>query len=207
MKEISTALRKAIEAHLKDGGMITAPDKLIRRLLEAVETAKRKSHMIEEPIVIDPPNFNISGAWKECSDEVDRCGGISHDDGEVNWKAAFSADPGCCECPACHASYWAWGNIQECVKCGFRYEVRAWAMYSWGVQSKRRANGDTTADPEFVKQCLESSTHLRHLATSKYYLYGWNHGPDHGTDRDLGMEFRRIKWAEVFPEDKRGGII
>lgn len=90
-----------------------------------------------DPIVIDPPNFDQKAAWDECCDYVDKCGGLSHEDGEPNWRAAFGADPGVCSCPACGEFYWMWGNRQRCVKCAFEYPTDWWPMYSWGSQAGR----------------------------------------------------------------------
>lgn len=89
------------------------------------------------PIVIDPPCFDQNAGWKECNEYVDKCGGLTHEDGEVNWRAASGADPGCCSCPACGEMYWAWGRIQQCVKCSFQYPTDWWPMYSWGSQAAR----------------------------------------------------------------------
>lgn len=89
------------------------------------------------PIVIDPPGFDQSAAWKECSDFVEKCGGLTDADGEPNWRAAFGADPGICSCPMCGEHYWAWGRRQRCVKCAFEYHTDWWPMYSWGAQSAR----------------------------------------------------------------------
>lgn len=96
--------------------------------------------MIDDPIVLDPPGFDTKAAWDECREYVEKCGGLSHEDGEPNWRAAFGADPGCCACPRCHESYWAWGRIQKCKKCGAEYETQWWAMLSWGVQAGRNAD-------------------------------------------------------------------
>lgn len=38
-------------------------------------------------------------------------------DGEVNWKAAFSADPGVMSCPFCDETMWHEGVVVECVTC------------------------------------------------------------------------------------------
>lgn len=111
------------------------------------------------PIVIDPPNFDQDAAWQECRDYVDKCGGLVHEDGSTNWRAAFGADPGCCSCPACGETYWAWGRRQRCVKCAFEYPTGWWPMYSWGssaANSHRRYKHD------------ERMTH-------PYYRYGFEH--------------------------------
>lgn len=93
--------------------------------------------MTMDPIVIDPPDFDQKAAWKECSDFVDECGGLSLSDGSPNWRAAFGADPGICSCPACGHHYWMWGRVQRCRDCGFEYPTDWWPMYSWGAQQLR----------------------------------------------------------------------
>lgn len=116
------------------------------------------------PIVIDPPGFDQDAAWKECSEYVEKCGGLMRADGEPNWRAAFSADPGCCSCPACGEMYWAWGRVQRCAKCSFEYPTDWWCMYSWGTQAHagRRHRG---------------TWHYKHVEYMKhpYYRYGFEH--------------------------------
>lgn len=129
-----------------------------------------------DPIVIDPPGFNSADGWAECKEYVEKCGGLSHDDGEPNWRAAFGADPGLCSCPACHQMYWQWGRRQQCKKCGFEYPTDAWPMYSWGSQDAKRE-----PNPRY--------------AGHPYYEYGRAH-PFAG---DLYEEFHRINWREVIP--------
>lgn len=114
-----------------------------------------------DPIVIDPPNFDQKAAWNECHEYVEKCGGLVHEDGEPNWRAAFGADPGVCSCPACGVMYWAWGRVQRCVKCSLEYPTDWWPMYSWGVSSARQ----------------EATRRYRHDERMKhpYYRYGFEH--------------------------------
>lgn len=42
---------------------------------------------------------------------------VIDDDGEVNWRAAFFADPGVTQCPSCSEYLWWEGAILECP-CG-----------------------------------------------------------------------------------------
>jgi len=39
-----------------------------------------------DPIVIDPPGFDQHAAWKECSEYVEKCGGMQHEDGDLYEK-------------------------------------------------------------------------------------------------------------------------
>ncbi len=49
-------------------------------------------------------------AWnKEAADNVIDA------DGEVNWRAAFFADPGCRKCPGCGEYYWDEADVMECT--------------------------------------------------------------------------------------------
>ena len=142
-------------------------------------------HWYEIPIVIDPPNFDIKKAWGWHRDEVAKCGGLTYEDGEPNWQAAFSADPGCCGCPRCDATTWAFGRKQQCARCGFAYPVDAWAMYSYGVQAAQRE----------AKWGLLSE-HARRME-HPYYRYGYEHPTE-----DIWGEFKRTNWAEIFPDDR-----
>jgi len=63
----------------------------------------------------------IKGAgfdWKE-GEEASKH--VMHEDGSVNWKAAFSADPGVCRCPGCGEYYWWEGELLECLECGRQF--------------------------------------------------------------------------------------
>ena len=137
---------------------------------------------LHNPIVIDPPGFNEAAAWQECRDYVDQCGGLAHEDGEPNWRAAFGADPGICSCPACHRDHWAWGRKQRCTRCGFEYETDAWLMYSYGVQAAKRTD-------------WRSALHERRLA-HPYYRYGFEHPESAGAD--AYKAFKSIDWRSIF---------
>ena len=43
---------------------------------------------------------------------------VVDEDGNVNWRAAFSADPGVIECPGCGIFLWREGTKVECPDCG-----------------------------------------------------------------------------------------
>ncbi len=132
-----------------------------------------------DPIVIDPRNTDVSAEWKECADYVDRCGGVTYPGGEVNWRAAFGADPGVCTCPSCHVYHWAFGNRQRCTQCGFEYPVDWWSMYAYGVNAARE---DRSKYPML---------HLERLS-HPYYRYGFEHPVD-----DAWKEHERIDWKAV----------
>ena len=131
---------------------------------------------MKDPIVIDPPNFDQKEAWQECSDYVEQCGGMVHEDGEPNWRAAFGADPGCCSCPACGEMYWQWGRVQRCVVCAFEYPTDWWPMYSYGVQATRR------------------ETRYKHEERMKhpYYRYGFEHPVE-----DPWKEHNKQEWRDA----------
>lgn len=140
---------------------------------------KRKCHT-RNPRVIDPPNMDCDAAWKECGEYVEKCGGMQYPDGEVNWRAAFGADPGVCSCPNCHEYYWSWGRVVECLDCGFRFPTDSWAMYSWGVQAAR---------PSPMKHRVEER--LAH----PYYRYGY----EHPVDNPIHDHYEKLPWKELVP--------
>lgn len=139
---------------------------------------------IGDPLVIDPPGMDQQAAWDECKDYVDKCGGLSHEDGKPNWPAAFGADPGVCSCPVCNAMYWAWGRVQRCKRCGFEYPTDWWCMYSWGAQARQA--GRT------IFGRLTQERYDKH----KYYRWAFDHSAT------PSMEAARVvAWQTIFPED------
>lgn len=60
----------------------------------------------------------IEDAYKDCWGGMDN---IIHDDGSINWGAAFRADPGVVKCGACGCNLWAEARVLECP-CGARVE-------------------------------------------------------------------------------------
>lgn len=152
---------------------------------------------MKDPIVVDPPGFDCSAAWRECSEYVEKCGGLVHEDGEPNWRAAFGADPGCCSCPACHVYFWSWGRIIECTDCGFRFPTDWWCRYSWGSQQAHREKHPPPAmsDPRFAAYIAEE--HAKSM-NHPYYRYGYEHPSD-----DAVKEKDRIDWrTAVGPIEK-----
>ncbi len=147
-----------------------------------------------DPIVIDPPGFDAKAAWTECSEYVEQCGGLTHEDGEVNWRAAFGADPGCNTCPACREYYWSWGRCQRCAKCGFEFPVDWWPKYSEGVSDGNRANGShACADPADTERMRQWSVNRsKHMKSHPYYQYGFLHPV-----KDAWKEHDAIDWKAV----------
>lgn len=150
---------------------------------------------MRDPIVIDPPGFDPRAGWKECSEYVEQCGGLAHEDGSVNWRAAFGADPGCMSCPNCGEYYWAWGRIAECLDCHFRFPTDWWAAYSWGVQAAKQDDRPKSGDTAFEKYMHEKFQARR---AHPYYAYGYNHPVE-----DAWKEHDKIAWKEIVgPMDK-----
>ncbi len=120
---------------------------------------------MNDPVVIDPQTFDQKAAWQECSEYAEKCGGMQHEDGEPNMRAAAGADPGVCSCPACKEMYWRWGCAHKCKSCGFIYPTDWWPMYSYGVQAARKATGIPI---------YNHAVRLQH----PYYRYGFEHPAD-----------------------------
>jgi hypothetical protein len=146
---------------------------------------------MRDPKVIEPAGFDPAAGWAECRAEVDKCGGIADADGNVNWRAAFSADPGCCSCPHCGEYYWSWGTLIECLDCGFQFPPDWWPMYSWGVQ---QANREKNPPPAFADSRMRAYIDAEHKKriSHPYYRYGYEHPvPDPWKEHD------KIPWREV----------
>lgn len=147
-----------------------------------------------DPIVVEPAGFSSQQGWDECHRYVEQCGGLTHPDGEPNWRAAFGADPGVCSCPVCRQYYWAWGTKQRCRACGFEYPTDWWPMYSYGVgEAKRRQNVLALGN------AIEAQTGLRRLHDSRlphpYYRYGYEHPVE-----DAWKERDQIDWRVAVGE-------
>lgn len=54
---------------------------------------------------------------------------VVREDGTVNWRAAFYADPGCCSCPYCDEIYFILAEVMECGKCQGHFKA-------WGDERK-----------------------------------------------------------------------
>lgn len=146
---------------------------------------------MRDPIVIDPPGFDPRAGWQECSEYVEKCGGLTHEDGSPNWRAAFGADPGCCTCPNCGEYYWCWGKVIECLDCQFRFPTDWWAAYSWGVQAAK------------AKEPFRVQMRIGH----PYYAHGYNNPVE-----DPWKEHDKLPWKEIvgsldkYPEGVRFGL-
>jgi hypothetical protein len=145
-----------------------------------------------EPIIVEPAGFTPEQGWDECHSYVEKCGGLMDGDG-VNWRAAFGADPGICSCPACHQKYWAWGTVQQCVTCGFKYPTNWWPMYSYGVSAATAVDRGAKVHI-WVSEALRA-LHDRRMESSAYYRYGYEHPVP-----DAWKEHERIDWRAVFPQ-------
>lgn len=152
---------------------------------------------MKDPIVIDPSEFDQRAAWNECAEFVDRCGGLERD-GEVNWRAAFGADPGVTSCPNCCQHYWQCGNVQRCVDCGFEYPVNWWPMYSQGCQDGRLIAGrHTYQDSDFNQRMVaaanrDAAKHSSHA----YYQFGFRHPV-----KDPWFHHNKIDWKFVLTNE------
>lgn len=159
---------------------------------------------MRDPIVIDPLGFDPRTGWQECREYIDQCGGLAHEDGSPNWRAAFGADPGCMSCPNCGEMYWAWGRVAECLDCHFRFPTDWWAAYSWGVQQKNREVNPPPAmrdDSAFRSYRVERrDAALLH----PYYRYGYENPVE-----DAWKERDQIPWKDAvgsidkYPEGAR----
>ena len=148
---------------------------------------------IKDPIVVDPPGFDCAAGWKECGEYVEKCGGLVRNDGELNWRAAFGADPGCCTCPACHQSFWSWGRLIECTECHFRFPPNWWGLYSDGVNQRNRELRPTPymLDPANAAFCDWLTRSRDKRLASPYYRYGYEHPVP-----DAWQEHDKIDWRK-----------
>ena len=58
----------------------------------------------------------ISGEYKNAWNE-EAMDNVVDAAGEVNWRAAFMADPGVKKCPKCGEFYWDEASVMECTEC------------------------------------------------------------------------------------------
>jgi len=144
---------------------------------------------IYEPIIVDPPGMTPESGWAECDAAVKGAGGLQDRDGEVNLRAAFSADPGITSCPKCRAQHWAWGRRVRCSQCAFEFPTDWWPMYSYGVNA-------ATGAARGAKIHIGNHDGLRSLHETRlshaYYRYGFQHPVASAWD-----EHEKIDWANV----------
>lgn len=144
---------------------------------------KTVGQWLGDPIVVDPPDFDVDAAWTWHRNEVVRLGGLATVDGEPNWAAAFVADPGVCSCPKCRADYWAFGKVQQCRACGFVFPTGAWPMYSDGVNAARLYSRHG-----MVHNPARHESRLK----NPYYRHGFEHPPGNTYET-----FRRLDWPAI----------
>lgn len=149
------------------------------------------SDEIFEPVIVDPPGFTPEQGWKDCRQSVEQCGGLTYPDGEVNWRAAFSADPGITSCPACQAKHWSWGRVVRCARCAFEFPTDWWPMYSYGVAEARRGNDVLGTGNDISVQRSLRELHRRRMAHA-YYRYGYEHPVE-----DAWKERDKIDWRRL----------
>lgn len=153
---------------------------------------------IKDPVVIDPPEYDVAAAWKGCQDYVERCGGLAYPDGEPNICAAAGADPGCASCPNCHQYFWAFGKRIQCTECGFEFETDWWPMYSSGVSDGQIMRGERTyPDQEFTERLKYGITQrIETRMAHPYYRYGYGHPtPSPWEQHD------KLPWREIMTEE------
>lgn len=46
---------------------------------------------------------------------------LSNEDGEINWGAAFAADPGVTSCPNCGTYFWDEAEELQCTECDTKF--------------------------------------------------------------------------------------
>lgn len=149
---------------------------------------------MKDPIVIDPPGYDVAAGWKSCQDWVEQCGGIVDENGEANMWAASGADPGVTSCPNCKEYFWAFGRKIRCSECGFEFETDWWPMYSYGVgDANTLAHPERFPDPVFANRVI-AGIHERMPERIKhpYYSYGFEHPVASAWD-----EHEQLPWKEI----------
>lgn len=74
---------------------------------------------MKNPIILSGKPFD----W-EFGDKMQEKVAEAAEQGEVNWGAAFFADPGVMKCPGCGVHLWREGERVRCPDCGHEWEVR-----------------------------------------------------------------------------------
>ena len=69
--------------------------------------------MTNQPII-------ISGEYPDPFPK-DASENITHEDGSINWYAAFNADPGVRKCEHCNTYYWNLAKVMRCPKCNIEF--------------------------------------------------------------------------------------
>lgn len=69
---------------------------------------------MKDVIVLEGEKFD----WKEAERHQKE---VVAEDGSVNWRAAFFADPGVMSCPECKVMFWREGKLVKCTECGHEW--------------------------------------------------------------------------------------
>ncbi len=154
---------------------------------------------IKDPIIIDPPGLTPKQVWDECKSYVESVGGMVHEDGEVNLRAAAGADPGCCSCPNCGQYFWNCGRIIECTECQFQFPTDWWPMYSYGVGDKRTlSNPERFPDPNFRNLMIMGiEERMPERIKHPYYRYGFEHPVESAWE-----QHDKLPWREIMAPSK-----
>ncbi len=77
--------------------------------------ARKRDHGIKRAVILEGHPFDWEEGARAAKHAID-------DDGQVNWKAAFCADPGVVSCPACGVSHWREGTRVRCAMEDCKHE-------------------------------------------------------------------------------------
>jgi hypothetical protein len=66
----------------------------------------------------------IHGTPFDWNTAAEAANNIANEDGSINYRAAFYADPGVTKCPNCYEYYWREGIIVQCLACKCMWDVR-----------------------------------------------------------------------------------
>lgn len=94
---------------------------------------------LRTPIIIEGRGFDWDDGKKWASQ-------VQDSDGEINWKAAFFADPGVAQCPYCSVYYWNEGEFVQCLDCGER----------WHTTNRREKCGNLGSDGRCAGHLVKS---------------------------------------------------
>lgn len=69
---------------------------------------------MKSPIILEGEPFD----WEAGKQAMEN---LTYENGEVNWWAAFNADPGCMKCPGCEEYLWREGTLVRCPHCSHEW--------------------------------------------------------------------------------------
>lgn len=125
---------------------------------------------MRRPEIIEGHPFDWEDGKKHAENVVD-------EHGDVNWRSAFFADPGCTSCPTCHAYYWAEGIRQRCLDCRFEYPTDWWPRVAQGRDHRVLHDGCPKGNGAAEwKQRMREQYRYPKIPDCPYYMWGWNHG-------------------------------